>query len=62
MKELPQKALLRVDEVAAYFDVTDRTVRLWLEHGFFEAKKIGGVVRIYRESVLNCGRNIIKQE
>ncbi len=35
---LPQKSLFRVDEVASYFDVTDRCIRLWIEHGHLEAK------------------------
>ena len=52
---LPNKALYRVDEVAGYFSVTERTIRLWIEHKHLEAKKIGGVVRIPRESIEKCG-------
>lgn len=51
---LPAKDLFRVDEVAAYFSVTERTVRLWIEHGHLEAEKIVGSIRIPRESVMNC--------
>ena len=54
MKNLPNKELLRVNEVAAYFSVTERTVRLWIEHGDLIAEKIIGTVRIPREAVLNC--------
>ena len=52
---LPKKDLFRIDEVASYFSVTDRTIRLWIEHGHLGAKKISGVVRIPRESILECG-------
>ncbi len=60
MIDLPQKALLRVDEVAAYFDVTERTIRLWIEHGLLEAEKIVGSIRIPREAVEKCRVKIKK--
>jgi len=49
---LPKKEYLRVDEVSDFFRVTDRTVRLWVEHGKLTAVKIGGVTRLTRESVI----------
>jgi len=61
MTTLPAKELLRVDEVEAYFDVTERTIRLWIEHGKLTAEKIVGTVRITQESVQNC-RIIIKKK
>lgn len=54
MLELPKKELLRVDECSSYFSVSDRTIRLWAEHGHLEAVKIVGSVRITRESALKC--------
>ena len=54
MLELPQKELLRVDEVANFFSVTDRCIRLWIEHGHLTAEKIVGSIRVTRESVLKC--------
>ncbi len=54
MTTLPAKDLFRVDEVATYFDVTERTIRLWIEHGHLTAEKIVGTIRIPREAVLNC--------
>ena len=51
MTDLPQKPLLRVDEVASYFDVTNRTIYLWIDHGLLEAEKYKGVIRIPRESI-----------
>jgi len=54
MLELPKKDLLRIDEVSAFFSVTDRTIRLWIEHGHLEAVKIVGSIRITRESALKC--------
>ena len=53
MKDLPNKALFRVDEVAEYFSVTDRCIRLWIEHGHLKAQKIIGIIRIERDSILN---------
>jgi excisionase family DNA binding protein len=53
MTDLPQKALLRVDEVASYFDVTTRTIYLWIDHGLLEAEKFKGVIRVPRESIQN---------
>jgi excisionase family DNA binding protein len=53
MNELPKKPLLRVDEVAAYFDVTEKTIYLWIEHGLLEAEKYKRVIRVTRESIKN---------
>jgi len=57
IETLPNKELLRPDEVAKYFSVTRRTVYLWCENGYLEAVKIGGTVRIKRESVIRCQIN-----
>jgi excisionase family DNA binding protein len=54
MNKLPDKELLRVDEVAAYFSVTESTIRRWIDHDILMAKKMVGVVRIPRDSVINC--------
>lgn len=54
MLELPMKDLLRIDEVGTFFSVSDRTIRLWAEHGHLEAVKIVGSIRITRESALKC--------
>lgn len=54
MDNLPNKELLRVDEVADYFRVTPRTIYLWIEHGHLESEKIVGTVRIARASILKC--------
>lgn len=52
---LPKEVLLRVDEVAHYFDVSERTVYLWIEHGHLEVKYTpGGQKRITKESVERC--------
>ena len=51
---LPEKALFRIDEVATYFSVTERTIRLWIEHGHLIAVKKGGIIRILRKSILDC--------
>ena len=54
MNDLPQKPLLRVDEVSQYFDVARSTVYLWIDHGILDAEKIRGVIRITRESIVKC--------
>jgi hypothetical protein len=54
MLELPNKELLRIDEVSEFFSVTDRCIRLWIEHGHLKAEKIVGSIRVTRESVLKC--------
>jgi excisionase family DNA binding protein len=54
MKDIPKKALLRVDEVATYFDVSRSTIYLWIDHGLLVAEKYRGVIRIPRESVVKC--------
>lgn len=51
---LPKKDLFRIDEVATYFSVTERTVRLWIDHGHLTSVKKAGVIRILRESILKC--------
>ncbi len=52
MKELPEKELLRPDEVAAYYSVSTKTVRGWIATGKLEAVKIAGcLLRIRREAV-----------
>jgi hypothetical protein len=51
---LPQKSLFRIDEVAAYFGVTERCIRLWIQHKHLTKEKIHGCARIPRESILKC--------
>ena len=52
MTTLPDKALLRPDEVAAYFRVSVSTVYRWIDCGTMKAVKIAGkCVRIPREAV-----------
>jgi excisionase family DNA binding protein len=51
----PDRPLLRVSEVASYYDVTDRTVYLWLEHGHLSSEKTpGGQTRVTKQSVMDC--------
>jgi len=53
-ENLPKKSLFTVYEVAEYFEVTERTVKLWIEHGHLKGEKIVGSTRISRESILQC--------
>ena len=54
---LPQKSLFRVEEAASYFDVTARTIYLWVDHGILSAEKYRGNIRISRASMLGCRFN-----
>ena len=51
---LPKKELFRVDEVASYFGISERCVRLWIDHGHLQCEKIVGSIRITRGSILRC--------
>jgi len=54
MSTLPDKDLLRVDEVARYFGISRSTVYLWIDHGILIAEKYRGVIRVPREAVRKC--------
>ena len=49
---LPNKPLLRIDEVAGYFDVSERTVRRWIEKNRVRSIRVGGTIRVYKDSVV----------
>ena len=54
MNNLPNKALLRPDEVAAYYSVDDRTVYLWIEEGIIQnaIRVTKKTIRIPREEAI----------
>ena len=53
MSELPNKALLRPDEVARFCGVAVSTIYSWIDQGKLEAVKLAGTtLRIRRETVL----------
>ena len=54
MLGLPERELLRISEVADYFSVTDRCIRLWIEHKHLDMVRIVGSIRVTRASVLKC--------
>jgi len=51
MNELPNKPLLRPDEVAAFWRVSVKTVYRWIDEGIIPGVKKGGTVRVSREDV-----------
>ena len=53
METIPEKKMLRVDEVAEFLDVGRSTVYLWIDHGLLAAEKYRGVIRVSRESLEN---------
>lgn len=48
---LPNKKLLRPDEVADYLSLSPKTIYGWIATGRIEAQKIFGTVRIKREDI-----------
>jgi hypothetical protein len=54
---LPNKELFRIDEVAQYFGVSERCIRLWIEHGHLKREKIVGIARVPRASIIACRFN-----
>lgn len=50
--ELPRRMLLRPQEVAAFLNVSSRTIYRWYEIGIIEGTRLNRSVRIFRESVL----------
>lgn len=59
MLELPNKPNLKIRTVAEFMDVDIKTVKNWIKKDLLESIKIGGTVRITRESVLN--RRVVNQ-
>lgn len=51
---LPAKELFRIDEVATYFCVSERCIRLWIQHGHLVSEKIMGILRVTRASIIAC--------
>ena len=53
MTTLPQKELLRPDEVALFLDVSRATIYRWIEEGKLPSRKISDrLIRIPRKAVL----------
>lgn len=52
LNSLPPRELLRVDEVAHFFQVTRRTVYNWYNSDRLQGVHLRGVLRIYRDSVI----------
>ena len=50
--DLPDKALLRVGEVAAFLKVSKRTIYNWYPD-LLSGVSVKGVIRIYRQSVID---------
>ena len=54
MSTLPNKELLRPDEVAEYFSVSVKTIYRWIDEGKVPAVKVAqSVIRIERKAALN---------
>lgn len=53
MADLPDKELLRADEVADYLSVSVRTIYGWIDQGLLGAVRVGPtrILRVPRENV-----------
>ena len=51
--DIPQQDYFPVQEAAAILDVHKHTVQARLRDGTLKGKKLGGVWRIYRDSLVN---------
>jgi excisionase family DNA binding protein len=57
---LPQKSLLRVDEVAKFFSVSKGVIYRWVDAGkLLACNPGGGSLRIFRESVVELANETI---
>lgn len=59
MNGLPDKELLKIEDVAAYYSVKPKTVRGWIATGKLEAVKVVSVWRIHRQEVLSLQKESI---
>ena len=50
MNTLPDKKLLRPDEVAAFWSVSVKTIYRWIDIGILDAVKKGGTIRVPKEN------------
>jgi excisionase family DNA binding protein len=57
---LPNRDLLRVDEVAEHLGVTKKTIYAWISVGILEAKKVNTRIRIPRETVLKMPKSTME--
>ena len=51
---IPNRQLLRIDEIADFFQITKMTVYNWYETDKLKGVKINGTLRIYRQSVVDA--------
>ncbi len=55
VKSLPDKTLLRPDEVAEFFDLSVKTIYNWVEAGVLKGSNPKGrSLRIFRQSVIDA--------
>ena len=52
VRDLPDKDLLRPDEVAEYFRISVKTVRRWIKKGTLASVKVNNIVRVPRSAAI----------
>ncbi len=53
MTDLPNRPYLKIKEVADYFNVSSKTIERWVKKGDLLIIKIGGTIRVNKQSVYN---------
>jgi len=53
---LPDKAFFRVDELAVYWDVSERSVRRWIKSGKLTAILLNNTVRVPKKAISSFER------
>ena len=52
MSTLPDNPYLRPKTVAEYLNVSTRTIERWVAKGYLLSVRVGGTIRISRESII----------
>lgn len=57
--DVSEKKLLRPDEVAKHFSISKKTVFKWIYQGKLKAYRVGRIIRITQQSVIDMKKNCV---
>jgi len=57
IEDVPEKDLYRINEAADYFNVSEESIRLWIDHGHLELEIEKGIRKVTWDSMLACQFN-----
>jgi len=58
---IPDKHSFRPDEVAKLFQLSTKTIYLWIEIGQLEAVRVGGTLRVPRQALLDIQKPALEE-